>query len=345
MKTMFLMVSLTVMAVVCLGEDGQSYNIPKDHPAIPASATPAAASDVEVNSAPIHWAVPSGWQELAPTTVRIGNFLIIGKTGRKAEVAVTSFPGSVGTELDNVNRWRRELGLAGIAENELTSRPVTIDGLEGKRYDIGGLSARTIVVSLPRNGSTWFFKLRGDPDVVQESKLAFAQFLQSVHFTPGHDAAPVKVLATQPNPGEPAWNIPSNWLEAQPGPMVLKSFTVTGTEGQRAVVAISTFPGNVGGAFANVNRWRGQLGLAPVAENDLSSVTSSVPVEGGQGVVVDFSGKNPRTAQPARLVAVIVAQGDSTWFYKLIGDNAVVDREKSAFLTFVQNVRYPMTHD
>ena len=35
-------------------------------------------------------------------------------------------------------------------------------------------------------------------------------------------------------------------------------------EGKTASVNISFFPGDVGGTFANVNRWRAQMGLPPV---------------------------------------------------------------------------------
>jgi hypothetical protein len=336
-------------------DDFKTYSVPKGHPPIPQTiaATPA-ATEVEINAAPIHWTTPIGWKELLATSVRIGNFLIPGEGDKKAEVAITSFPGTVGTELDNVNRWRREIGLEAVDQSGISSQVVTVDSQEGKLYDFAGASANTVVVSLPREGATWFFKLRGDKDIVDGAKVSFLDFLKSVHFS--RDAA-LKTAATSeavpsdPHAGvisavdnsnsEPNWNPPSTWHANQPGPMVVKSFSVPVDNGQKASVAISVFPGDVGGALANVNRWRTQMGLAPIEQGDLPNATQSVRVAGGEAVLVDLANPNAPAGRPTRLVAAIVPHNGSTWFYKLVGDDSVVAREKEGFVKFVQTVRYP----
>lgn len=336
-------------------DDITTYSIPKGHPPIPQTtpSTPAAPG-FEVNAAPIRWTTPAGWKELPPTSTRIGNFLIAGSNDKKAEVAITSFPGTVGTELDNVNRWRRELGLDAVGQSSISSQTVTVDSKEGKLYDFAGASANTMVVSLPREGATWFFKLRGDRNVVEGAKASFLEFLKSVRFI---DKAAQKTTATleamPSNPhanllpasdntdGEPEWNPPSTWNAHQPGLMLLKSLSVPGVNGQRANVAISVFPGDVGGSFANVNRWRAQMGLAPIQQSELRMATQSVHIAGGTAVLVDLTNPNPQAGKPARLVAAIVPHNDNTWFYKLAGDDSVVAREKERFVKFVQTVRYP----
>jgi hypothetical protein len=105
-------------------------------------------------------------------------------------------------------------------------------------------------------------------------------------------------------------------------------------------VNVSTSAGDGGGMLANANRWRAQLGLAPEAEADLSKETQSVDLPGGKATLVDISGKNPSNGEKARLVAVVVPQSGSTWFYKLMGNTQVVEREKEAFMKFVQTVKY-----
>lgn len=117
-------------------------------PQTPAAAVPGAdgampAADIPVNSAPVTWTTPSTWRELAPTSIRIGNFLVKGEGEAKAEVAIFSFPGTVGTELDNVNRWRNEVKLPPIGEGKIESAPVTVDSLPGKLYEINGPAARS----------------------------------------------------------------------------------------------------------------------------------------------------------------------------------------------------------
>jgi hypothetical protein len=335
-------------------DDITTYSVPKEHPPIPQTMAATPAAPVEVNAAPIHWTTPAGWQELPPTSVRIGNFLIAGANDKKAEVAITSFPGTVGTELDNVNRWRHEIGLEPVKQDGISSQTVTIDAREGKLYGFTGASANTVVVSLPREDATWFFKLRGDKNIVDGAKTSFLDFLKSVHFSGDAAQKTAAVLETVPSDphagampavdnanGEPNWNPPSTWNVTQPSPMVVKSFSVAGDNGQKARVAISVFPGDVGGTFANVNRWRTQLGLAPIEQGELSHTTQSLPVEGGGAVLVDLTNPNAQAGSPTRLVAAIVPHNGSTWFYKLVGDESVVAREKEGFVKFVQTVHYP----
>jgi hypothetical protein len=340
-------------AFVAGAQDGiQTYTVPKENtapaqsaPAMPAMGGAMPASDIPVSAAPVHWTTPSTWQELAPTSIRIGNFLVKGQDGAKAEAAIFSFPGSVGTELENVNRWRNEVKLPPIDASQVTSEPVTIDSLEGKLYAMSGPGGRIVVASLPRNGATWFFKMQGDKDVVTDAEPVFRDFLQSIHFAAaGTDASAPATAAAAPvdNSAEgPKWNLPANWTEKTAGPMVFKSYSAADGHGQTASVNISFFPGSVGGTFANVNRWRRQMGLDPITEDKLDSVTQPLDVGGGKATLVDFTGTDARTGQPGRLVAVIVPNGDNTWFYKLSGDGAVVQGQKDSFVKFVQTVQYP----
>jgi hypothetical protein len=344
---------MAALGIARANDDIRTYTVPKDHPPVTAAAT-AAAPDVPVNAAPVHWTVPTGWQQLAPTSIRLGNFVVPGQDGKKAEVTVTSFPGTVGTDLDNVNRWRREVGLEPVEQSGVSAEPVRVDGLEGKQFDFTGPSAQTLVASVPRDGAMWFFKMRGDADVVTGAKPAFSDFLKSVRFSGTADAssAPAAVpppAAPSPAPAalagaaadSPKWETPAGWTETEPGSMIFKKYSIAGQAGEKAAVSVSFFPGDVGGLFANVNRWRGQMGLPPVQADQLGGVTESVETAGGKATLVDFSGTDARSGQPARLVGAIVPRGDRTWFYKLLGDSAVVGREKDSFVRFVKGVHYP----
>jgi len=317
----------------------------------------ADATPVPVNSTPLHWTTPVGWQKLAPTSIRLGNFVVPGPGDKKAEVTITSFPGDVGGTLANVNRWRHEVGLGDVAENQITSEKAVVDSNEGKLLEFAGPTERTVVAMIPRAGASWFFKMRGDSDVVAGAKPAFLEFLKSVQFGASEAAKPAAdphaglagmagmgtgagmAAAGSPN-GEPKWNAPANWTETPPGPMVTKSFSIAGEAGQKAVVTISVLQGEGGGALANVNRWRGQLSLPAIAEDGLAKVTESLDAPGGKATLVDFTGTDA-AGQPSRMVAVSVTRGGQTWFYKLMGAGAAVEREKPSFVKFVHSVAYP----
>jgi hypothetical protein len=347
-------------------EQIQTYQAPKEKdPPAPAAGNPAAPGmsmmgadtlPVPANSAAPRWTTPAGWQEMPPNGVRLGDFVVPGPNGKKAEVTVLSFPGDVGGALANVNRWRSEVGLGEIAENEIVSEKAVVDSNEGKLYEFTGAAERTVVAMIPRDGASWFFKMRGDPDVVAAAKPVFLQFLASVHF----GGSPPAMAPADPHAGmagmgmgmgtgmapaatanaQPKWEPPANWTETTPGAMVTKSFSIAGEAGQKAAVSISVLEGEGGGTLANVNRWRGQLSLPAVAEDGLAKVTESLDVPGAKATMVDFTGTDA-AGQPSRMVAVSVTHGGQTWFYKLAGAGAVVAREKDAFAKFVQSVRYP----
>jgi hypothetical protein len=111
----------------------------------------------------------------------------------------------------------------------------------------------------------------------------------------------------------------------------------TAGEGAEAVeITVSMLAGTGGSLLANVNRWRGQLGMGAVAEADLGKCTSPLEIPGGLAVVADLAPEPPTK----RMVAVVVARGGGTWFYKVTGSGAAVDKRKAEFLEFVRGVKY-----
>ena len=121
--------------------------------------------------------------------------------------------------------------------------------------------------------------------------------------------------------------------------MLLAKYSTTAGDAS-ADVTISFFPGDVGGLLANVNRWRASVGLTAITDADLAANTSSIDVPGGKATLVDVSGNSAKTGKPTRLVGIIWPREGQTWFYKLMGDGSVVDKENAPFQKFVQSVQY-----
>jgi hypothetical protein len=95
-----------------------------------------------------------------------------------------------------------------------------------------------------------------------------------------------------------------------------------------------------GGIAGNVNRWRNQLGLGELPGAEVDKLLSPLQVSEGKAFLVDLSGTDGRTGEKARLIAAIVSQPSQTWFYKLMGNEQLVAREKDAFGKFVQSAKY-----
>ena len=343
----------------CSREGITVYRVPKEKE----PETTEAQVRTEGTQPQMQWKTPTGWQEQTPGGMSIASFLIPGEQGRKAQLAVMTFPGEGASEVDLINIVRENAGLAPISGEELARlvEEVKIAGQPAKLIDLTGASNaagnkssnRILVAVFPHGGVTWFFKLAGDTTVVSAQKPVFLDFLQTVSFTevPAASSRPRQFVSTnvkrlpggegsEDAPARPSWEVPADWREAPVGQMSLARFEIGGSDG-KAEVTVSAFPGAAGGLLDNLNRWRGQLGLKPVGQAEAEKLVASLDVLGGKAMLVDMNGQNPETGQKVRLISAIVPREGLTWFYKLMGDEAAAGREKAAFIKFVQSVRYP----
>jgi hypothetical protein len=144
--------------------------------------------------------------------------------------------------------------------------------------------------------------------------------------------------AQQDNPGLPKWTVPETWKQEPTTQMLLAKFSAT-KDGARANISVSSFPGDVGGPVANVNRWRGQIGLPVEDEAAAKAELKDFSVGSEKGSLVDLEGSNA-SGQKVRLVGVMLPHGEQTWFFKMLGDANVVADQKDAFVKFVQSVKF-----
>lgn len=131
------------------------------------------------------------------------------------------------------------------------------------------------------------------------------------------------------------WNAPSGWTAKAAGSMRKGSYTVKG-DGGEADMAVTAFPGDVGGDLANLNRWRGQIGLPAVGQTEFDRETQHLDRNGLHMTVVDIVGTG---ANAQRILGAMVPHQGATWFFKLSGPDALVAREKKAFLALLDTVK------
>lgn len=131
------------------------------------------------------------------------------------------------------------------------------------------------------------------------------------------------------------WSAPESW-SAKPATAMRKgSYTVAGADGNTGDLSVTAFPGDVGGTLANINRWRGQVQLAPLAEADLANSVTHQTIHGLSFTIVDLSGPGASS----RILGALVPFGEGTWFFKLIGPAEFIERQKPAFLAFLETVK------
>jgi hypothetical protein len=135
-----------------------------------------------------------------------------------------------------------------------------------------------------------------------------------------------------------SWTAPADWVAKAASAMRKGSYTVAGGGGE-SDLSITAFPGDVGGELANVNRWRGQVGLGPLGPEGLDAAVTRVQSNGLPVTIVELA---PRDDPKGKcILGAMVPFGGSTWFFKLMGPAASVRASKPAFIEFLHTVRPP----
>ena len=124
------------------------------------SETDATVDDAARNDLP--WVVPAGWTEdLEPRQMRLATYIAPDPAG-PVEVAVTRFGGRVGGTLANINRWRGQMGLPPIGENEIDEAitPISAPGFEGYTARIEAPSGVMLAAGVydQANDQMWFVR-------------------------------------------------------------------------------------------------------------------------------------------------------------------------------------------
>lgn len=131
--------------------------------------------------------------------------------------------------------------LAGCKEEKITS------------YRAKKIHRRLLAAVVPLGDDTWFFKLAGPSDAVAEHKDEFEKFVGSVRFTHKKDP-PIE------------WTPPADWKAEPGGAMRYATFRVGK---QNLELTVTKLGAEAAALLPNVNRWRGQLGLPNIDEEQL----------------------------------------------------------------------------
>ena len=249
----------------------------------------------------IAWTVPDGWRSRPTSAARYATFHV-GPEESPLELTVTPLPseGDAASVLKNVNRWRGQLGLQPIDEAALDQ--VT------RRVELDGITATLVDITGPG-------ALGRGPVPSDKSRAAAPQ-------------PPLR------------HDVPDGWEpQSDPGPFSVSTFLIR--DGSRqAKVTISPLGGGGGNLLENVNRWRNQIGLQPMGEDQLLTLGKKIEVAGGAGHYFDLIGPESAGERRQRILGVVAARGEQTWFFKMIGPADLVGKQKAAFEAFLQSVKF-----
>lgn len=296
----------------------------------------------------VAWVLPENWGENpALAGPMAGSFHVMTKEGPKGRIGVMPFRESV-SSLEVANMFAREIGYGLLDEENLVpllekkmigAREFEWIRLEEQRQT---QAQKTVLLALYRKDSqTWLFPFIGEKTLIDEELENFSRFLEYTVLRAG--SKPIKALSSPvssspppaqlpPGPPPPDWTIPSHWTPGQASSMRLASYKISDEEGNELDFSVTTFPGDVGGLLANVNRWLGQIGLEPTDEAGLKKYVSPIKIDGMAAQLVEASSSDKT------FYAAILMRNNSSWFFKLTGEKTLALKEKENFSEFLDSV-------
>ena len=346
---------ITVFAVAGCdrNEPVAHYEAAKDPPATAPALAPAAQEAGATSGVPFKWEVPAGWKDLGAKDMRAATFQVSAQP--PVELTVIPLGKEAGDLTANVNRWEGQLGLPPSPKDQLEKvvRHADVNGLHIDLVDLASPESasprqRMLAAIVPHAGRVWFFKVQGPHELVSGQKQNFDAFIASLnpvgatdahagHDHAGHDhdahgAASAPVALTIKN-----FKAPAEWRELpKQEPPRVRAFEI-GSGEKKADFVITKFGQNNAGSFLdNINRWRGQVGLAPVADAQQAQMTEIAVGPDGPGVLVEFH--NPDNKK--RMYVAIASGGADLWFFKMTGPDDVVEGQRKNLEAFMKSLEF-----
>lgn len=131
------------------------------------------------------------------------------------------------------------------------------------------------------------------------------------------------------------WTLPGGWSQSLSGGM--RYATLKPPVEGKIDVSVVVLPGPAGGELPNVNRWRGQVGLAPVDDAGLAASRVAVKTPAGAVSLFDFTSDGDKKS---RMIAGILTTDEHTWFVKMVGDADPVGASKADFLHLLETFHF-----
>ena len=295
------------------------------------------------------WDLPPGWREEAGSQMRAAT-LWIPADGKPLEMSVSALPWS-GTEDDmlrNVNRWRTQMDLPQIGPAELSESTreveagdvkITVADLTGKFQGgpaMGPFASGAMPGGTPPSG--------GDRASGAESELPAGH-------PPLGDVAGSRQTgpsSAAPDRGGPTYDVPKSWQESSVDPAGMRRAAFSIGEGeQQALVTVIDFSANapqIADPLENVNRWRREIGMSALEQDELSTVTEAIEMDGHPATyakVVPDPSKPAESKIEEATLAAMAPHGDRVWFIKMRGPRELVAAQEEEFRSFLNSIRFP----
>lgn len=302
------------------------------------------------------WLLPEGWKENEASGMRAVSIEVPAAKADAPPADVAAFLLPLSPMLDNVNRWRGQLGQGPVAEADLASmaydwrgeQAILVDLVEdtGGGPDAPPPSKRFIGLLVPFQGRLFSVKIVGPVDVVNANETKFHAFLQSLAAKEATRGVEQPTPPTDPKTRglreRLQWDTPSGWAaERAKGGMRVASFRIANAP--ELDVRIVALRGDGGGLAQNARRWAGQAGHGPVTDETLAKLPR-IEVLGTQAVLCDFEGRTTlgggtEEVDAVALGLICLLEGESLFVY-VLGAKQDLAPHRASFVSLCRSLRF-----
>lgn len=329
-------------------------------------------------SAPsVRYTTPPGWSELPTSQFRDANFRVGGDTSSECYLSTLAGEGGGLAANVNRWRTQMSLTalsaeeIAALPRVEwLGKQAVSVDftgtwtGMSGDHNAAGW---RLVGYLLVEPVQSRFLKMTGPSEVIERELENFRSLAASFRLDgPPRDDGQVDASGELP-PGHPPvssgesepaaasgaseaaaavlegnrsasgyeWTPPEGWKRAPEKAM--REITYLIGEGD-AECYVTLLGGSGGGMLANINRWCGQMGQAPLTEADLAKL-ARIEMLGAQATIVELERGAGSSTSAELLFGAVCLLPERSVFVKMTGPRALLERERAAFAAFCESAR------
>ncbi len=314
----------TLGAIVLTGQDAWFFKLTGDPDAVAAQRAAVTKFLRQVRfstDGKPTWEVPDGWKERPASGLRFATLEVGDPPLELAISPLSRGPDGPSDEeyiLQNVNRWRDQLGL----------EPTTSEALakESEQFSMGEFPVTLVELTGFSSGTMGGpFSGGGGP------------FAGGGELPKDHPPVNGGQAVAAPTKGERGvkYKVPAGWNELPAKSLRVASFEVVDGDKKLDISVIPlSLDGPAGDVVENVNRWRGQVGLAPQSKGETDKELRDVSGPGITWQVVELTGQNS-SAGPQAILGAIGKSASATWFVKLIGPPDLAKREAGHFDEFL----------
>jgi hypothetical protein len=305
------------------------------------------------------WQLPPGWASQPGSDGFTLATIRVPSDGESLDLTVSTVSWGAPAEmlLNNVNRWRGQMGLKAhesveqvaqdTRELKAGERSIAVVDLKGtfRRGGMGGpftggmtgRGAPSATTSGARGTSGGGAMPADHPPIEPKKSETPAKEHKVDAKSPSTGASDLTAASLAP---VPKFDAPASWTTLPAGGMNRAVFRMTDGK-QEAVVTVSSIPAATAASFAdplsNANMWRGGVGLPDITKEQLPDATETIEVGGQPATLVRAI---PGDDKPEGTVGAVVKNGDQIWFFKVKGARQLVVDQQDQFLSFLKSVQF-----